>query len=305
MTTRRQTSNTGATVSMPARLVIVLLSFVVLCGAQSRSIGYQKPSRGAVVQRGHPLARGLIHCWVLNEFGGEPRDIVSGEWAASVSDPAWGAGAWSFDGAADYSDLLAIPPALNDFTFVLIGRVNVMGPRYSRVVEHASNTAGWSVSKEFEEGDDYRYNLDGIVGVLASIDVVNNSQYALWVVRRIGGDWDLSWLPLVANVPSLRTPGGITGSSVLGTAAPLRVAEFTGGGAYYTGMSVLAVYYYDRFLTDVETESLRRSPYQFLRSPYTRRLIAGAPVAPSAARRRLLIFNFLLWLNQPNDSIGE
>jgi len=287
---------------MLARVFISLFLLAALCGAQPRRVGYQKPPRGAIINWSHPLTRGLRHCWPLAESGGEPRDIVTGERAVSTAGPTWESGAWSFDGSASFSDLLSFPPALNDFTFVHLMRINVLGLQYSRVAEHDSYSDGWAINKD-NAGADTQYRLSGVGGSGALLDITNYDRWALWVSRRQGDTWSMMWLPIVNDVPTLSNIGGVTDATVLGRNNDLRVGQYVAGGSYYTDMSSRVIYYYDRYVTNAELNNLRRAPYQFLHSAYTRRRILTAAAA-STTRRQILIFNFLLWLGSPGEALS-
>ena len=71
-----------------------------------------KPPKGAMVNRGHPLSRGLNGCWIFNEGGGiivndSTGNGNTGIFGAGAASPTWPAGkfgsALSFDGG-DYVD---------------------------------------------------------------------------------------------------------------------------------------------------------------------------------------------------------
>jgi hypothetical protein len=47
----------------------------------------QKPPIGATIDWSHPLAQGLVGCWMFNEGGGIPINIVSGVQATIAGTP--------------------------------------------------------------------------------------------------------------------------------------------------------------------------------------------------------------------------
>ena len=56
-----------------------------------------KPPKGAMLNRGHPLSKGLVGLWLMNEGGGTIVNDLSGNGntgslAAAFADPAWSAG---------------------------------------------------------------------------------------------------------------------------------------------------------------------------------------------------------------------
>jgi hypothetical protein len=69
-----------------------------------------KPPRGAILNRTHPLARGLVGCWLFNEWtGNTARDSVSGLIATGVNAPTWDGMGMRFTAASNqYLTLNAI-----------------------------------------------------------------------------------------------------------------------------------------------------------------------------------------------------
>ena len=85
-----------------------------------------KPSRGARLNRTHPLARGLVGCWIFNEGSGDKVYDLSGygnHGTLTNMDPAtdWVGGkhgwALDFDGSNDYVDTADAPFQLANGTF--------------------------------------------------------------------------------------------------------------------------------------------------------------------------------------------
>ena len=70
----------------------------------------QKPFRGVQLNRTHPLAKGLVGCWLFNEATGETAFDLSGHGNNGTleNDVAWGGskfgGSLKFDGVDDYVD---------------------------------------------------------------------------------------------------------------------------------------------------------------------------------------------------------
>lgn len=67
---------------------------------------YQKPMRGAQLNRTHPLAKGLVGCWLLNEATGETAFDLSGNGNNGTLENgvAWSGGVLQFDGTDDCVD---------------------------------------------------------------------------------------------------------------------------------------------------------------------------------------------------------
>ena len=66
----------------------------------------QKPFRGAQLNRTHPLAKGLVGCWLFNEMTGETVFDLSGNGNTGTLENgvAWGSDGLEFDGVDDYVD---------------------------------------------------------------------------------------------------------------------------------------------------------------------------------------------------------
>lgn len=93
--------------------------------------GRRKPPLGAQLNRGHPLSRGLVAYWVMNEGGGATAYDVSGYRNSGVltNGPTWGLGKYgrgiTFDGSDDYINLGN--PAFANFgagDFTMFARIN-------------------------------------------------------------------------------------------------------------------------------------------------------------------------------------
>lgn len=69
-------------------------------------IAYQKPFRGSLVNRTHPLALGLVGCWLFNEHTGELACDLSGSGYDCAFDPTdtptWQNGYVNFSSDVDY-----------------------------------------------------------------------------------------------------------------------------------------------------------------------------------------------------------
>lgn len=98
---------------------------MAICGGSRRIMGYQKPPIGAKLNFGHPLAKGLVGCWLFNEGSGGQVFDYSGQSnhgfitnvAAQSATSGWNAGRWgtllAFDGSNDYIETNYILPTTN------------------------------------------------------------------------------------------------------------------------------------------------------------------------------------------------
>lgn len=79
---------------------------------------WQKPFRGMQINKAHPLARGLVGCWVMNEATGDKVFDLSGSGNhGTITNADWVARGLDFDGTGDYVDTAVIEP--DEYTIVI------------------------------------------------------------------------------------------------------------------------------------------------------------------------------------------
>ena len=96
-----------------------------------------KPPKGAMLNRGHPLALGLVGCWLMNEGGGNIVNDLSGNGNTGVfvgDGVSWSAGKYgpgiSLAGSDDYVSLgtnACILGSIPQFTVVCSAKVSKTG----------------------------------------------------------------------------------------------------------------------------------------------------------------------------------
>lgn len=85
--------------------------------------GYRtKPPKGSLLQRSHPLARGLVGAWLFNEGSGLTAYDSAGRNNGTLTNgPTWGAGVFGkclmFDGSNDWINTDLIPPTTGTYSF--------------------------------------------------------------------------------------------------------------------------------------------------------------------------------------------
>jgi len=105
-------------------------------------MGFQKPPIGAKLNYGHPLAKGLIGCWLFNEMSGNKVFDYSGQskHGTITNSPVqtavsgWSAGPHggerAFDGSDDYVDIIGgIDLANSEFTIITSIKTSTFGSR--------------------------------------------------------------------------------------------------------------------------------------------------------------------------------
>lgn len=236
-----------------------------------------KPRLGAQLNRSHPLARGLFGAWIFNEGGGEPVDLVTGESTVSTSDPVWVRDALTYDGAADYTDLLDPPPALTTYTFAILARVHSHTVIYYRIAEHDKFDEGWTIAKGGSTSDEvFRWQQGSIND--EDIAIPDKSAWALWVISYDGSQVSGGHYPIGGGVAT-EIPPFTPGYTTLGTARTVRIAQHAAGVSRFADMDAGGAWYWNRALSSAEIRSMQLAPYQIIHSPYTRQVHQAAPAS--------------------------
>jgi len=119
-----------------------------------------KPPKGAMLNRGHPYARGLIGYWLMNEGAGNIVNDLSGNGSmgiitAGATAPTWVAGkygsALNFDGGDNINCGNNSSLNLSQFTFVASVNINSQVSNAIVFAKHNAGTQGYF----FQVGDGY------------------------------------------------------------------------------------------------------------------------------------------------------
>jgi hypothetical protein len=220
---------------------------------------WPKPPVGSRVNRNHPLARGLVGCWLFNESGGNRvfdharrLDIQLDEDVPTPADrPLWAPGRLVFDGVtssivwpSDGVDSLVSTGT--QFTYYIILRpTNIAG-----------GTTYQSIGSD-NAGSGFYLKDDGKVALYNGVDNLNNT--ALTENR-------------VYHYACAETPAGATfylngradGTSAASGGFQLRVLGDSGGGDVFGG-EVFAILLFNRSLSRREIEALYADPYAYMR----------------------------------------
>lgn len=223
-------------------------------------IGNFKPLFAAGLNRAHPLAQGLVGCWLFNEGGGNKAYDYSGQEhhgvLTSMNDPpiatsGWCAGphggAVAFDGSNDrvvipnspYYDLPA------DSSLVVLFKVNTVAPSYQDIIATWQN--GWTL---------YLFPND-LTFWTGTADIMNGGVIAVdtWyhvVLTRTGTAW------VMYLNGAQKTTG--TGSTSTSTNA-LQIGNRPSGGSGPLNGTVSHVSIYNRALSAQEVAMLYAFPY--------------------------------------------
>ena len=215
-----------------------------------------KPLPGAQLDRTHPLAQGLVGCWLMNEGGGDRVYDYSGNdnHGTFVGGPTWAVGA---DGAAVH--------------------ISANGQRIQ--------TASSAVSRSLSVVMRVRYDgglLKGLYGIGALSDAwgtldirVHNPSYIIAVgvsgtTVLAAGYYTIAFVGLAGQVARVYINGMLDGEAAFGgfstTAYPRHIGAYYGPNYEWNGL-IGASAEYDRALTADEVAWLHAEPYCMFARP--------------------------------------
>ena len=219
-------------------------------------IGWQKPFRGTQLNRTHPLARGLVGAWIMNEATGEVVHDYSGNGnhgAFSGTGDPWNSDYVSFDGSGEK---VAIPTmSLSAWTITI-----KLSGSYTSGFMLPIGGEGWSGQFMGKNDDGFRVRDSG-GDVNLSSDTYVAGTIETWTVT-----YDGTIYKFYTNgcYVGYRAKGGRTFTlDVLGACL--------GSGFYFSG-KIWYNYIYNRALSAEEIALLHREPYCM----FTRALDIGA-----------------------------
>lgn len=275
----------------------VVLLVLLLAGTWGFSGIYAKhlkPPRGTLLNRSHPLARGLVGCWLFNEGTGKKVFDLSGngnhgDFGSGTAAPSWVIAehgfALDFDGSDDFISIT------NFKTFQgpgsLVARIYTRDVTWDpQVIVQMQDTA--ATYRRFE---------------LSLPEAANE----LWQVYRYNGSVTSDnvavadqWTHVVATCDNsvglrLYIDGLLQTGTDTGKDDDYNQFRIGRGADFFYGM-IDHVFFYDRMLTAAEVAYLHREPYAMFQMPSAMRSFgytpSGAPPATIAPRimhhRRML-----------------
>ena len=152
---------------MIKKLLIILLLCSPVFGQWQAGL---KPMLGGQINYEHPLAKGLVGCWLMNEGGDIVNDLsnnIKGTFGTGTAAPTWGAGKHGnnlyFDGSNDYifcgdgADALKL--GTSDFTIIFSIRQDALLDGY--ILSTKNGAPRYSI-KTLSDGDLLFYISDGV-----------------------------------------------------------------------------------------------------------------------------------------------
>lgn len=234
--------------------------------------GGQKPFRGTQLNKTHPLARGLVGCWVFNEGSGDRCfNLNAFNNHGTIIGAVWGTGhsgsTLIFDGDADYVTLPSNPVDLSNPHSICC---------YLYTADHAYTSSGYdqrainfydTSTSWVNVGNDSNStkaiyvsgNFGGTVDNLTSDNVYEQNEWVFVVYT-----WDGSNIRLYVN-GILQSEDGANSN---GATAGYKIGARNGVGApgYWKG-GIDTVYAYSQQLSEDKIQWLHREPYAMFEQP--------------------------------------
>jgi hypothetical protein len=237
--------------------------------------GIIKPPVGAQLKLDHPLARGLVGCWLFNEGSGDKAHDSSGQGNVGTltnMDPAtdWvgslHGGALDLDGIDDYVQV-ASAGSLNVknltvhccFKYISLGIYREVLSRDDRGSNRVFNIGSSWLAGLLEC---YIWNsADGYVSVSGNTTLTAGTRYGLTITH------DGNYVRLYMDGKQNANPVALAGDTKTG---PVPILFGFQSGANYSNVEISCVFIYDRALSDQEIAWLYAFPYAMFEeeSPY-------------------------------------
>lgn len=241
-----------------------------------------KPPAGIQIDRAHPLARGLVGCWIANEGSGAPRDLIYPRvigtlptWVGTPNGVAVQNARWTA-GETAHLDFTS-----GEFSVVALVYVSAVPGASARcngrsVYTSESSNRGWSVQYQHPEAKwnfvIYRDNGSASYNMLGTTTPAAQRLYHLVgttnsTTRRLYVNGNQEASSTTNAAPLSNTSGDL----ILGTT---------------TGMCTIMGLVYRRVLSPSEIQELYRQPYAFMAPIQTGRYAA---MAAAAQQRNLML----------------
>jgi hypothetical protein len=244
-----------------------------------------KPPLGCELDHGHPLARGLVGCWLFNEQNGPTAyDLSPGGNAGTLGAETWAPCRWGV-GLSDSGSGVALPSAsyttlttnsvvfwLNPTTFtgIVPGFLDQMD---------GSNSHGfvWGTGLATQTNLGLRYG-DGTT--FQEIHGNTNLTTGSW--QMLGGSWDDAGLAAAFYRNGLPdgTGSGPTHMSRAVAAVSPQLLSYTNGDGYRGSADHILLW--NRVLDPAEFAALYADPFQMIRPPSSRRYFVMAAASAFA-----------------------
>jgi hypothetical protein len=234
-------------------------------------MGIFKPPYGARLNLGHPLARGLVFCCLMNESGGSwTYDLVHKTKGAFINSPVWISEGVDFEvDNSERIDFLS-PKELNLGTsnYTVASKAKIEGS----VVGNKGIVCFDSYTPAYYINDNNLRIYDSGDKTISTVDLVIDADYSFAWVRSGTG----------ANQTKYYVNGNSAGTTTHADTIPnptaVSIATLDAQATFgnFDGI-IYYVYIYNRDLTPQEIQALHINPYAFIEDPYPIELFGYVP----------------------------
>jgi len=275
---------------MIKKLFLVLL-LCALASAQNF-----KPPMGTQIDWSHPLARGLVGCWLMNEGAGNVVYDQSGNGkTGTITAATWMAGlegaALNLDGTGDYILVGSYIPAItatSDFTI------------HCKVKITARNGSQFILSQVRASGDRFGVYVNDSASCTISIEYYEGSAYGRYVTGTLSyGTWyDVCLINYADKTKAIFIDGVLnsgTGASGISPGSS-GTNQFVFGASASAGASFLNGQFsygsiYNRALSASEIAQLYREPFAMLAQETPEFFVSAGEEEPAVGRIQVIFIS--------------
>ncbi len=236
-----------------------------------------KPYRGIQLNKTHPLARGLVGCWIMNEgIGGIIFDISGNNIYGSFSGATWETEGVYFNGVSYYIELQEtdVTKITGDISVAVKLRVDDATDDGYIIAQRSGGDNSWRLWTE-DEGR-IQWTIDTGAPTDVNITPVSNGD-----ILSIVGTWDQSNMFLYKNGVQAATIAKSGAMSSLGY--PITLGTKPNGALHYFEGVIYYAYIWNRALSAQEASWFHRNPYaMFEQESRVQLLSVGAPPVGNA-----------------------
>jgi len=250
------------------KLILAVLMIGLCLTTDAKTPWTNKPPIGSQIDWGHPLSKGLVGCWLMNEGSGvKIYDLCKN--ATGIFDT--GAITWkpslkgigvNFGNSSTANINLGNNPIFSvpNFTFSIYAIALKKTTGSQSLFCKTTNTGSGGFYLRVGGWSGYGKIGGGVVEVLATDFTVNTWNHVALVLSSTNLIYYLNGKQSVSTAKAGIGINGIANSTFIG-----RLGDYTGGQFWDGDISV--VYFYSRALSPSEIQQLYQDPYCFIKPP--------------------------------------
>ena len=251
-----------------------------------------KPVLGSQIQLGHPLANGLVGCWLMNEGGGDIVQDLSGNgnkgiFGSGAASPIWVPGksghAIRFDGGDQVN--VATPPTFLETTILMRFKINTLAN--DGLLGRFNGDSGGNESNIY-------YDSDGWI-IVSWYNTTNTQNTITANQNRTAGKWYDMAVTIKDGEQHIYVDGVLKNSDTDAGVIRSGVAGMWIGRAYTGGPCIADieyVYIFNRTLSAGEIQDLYVNPFAIIQPTFSVWWYSGiGGEAPAAYGQVIMIGN--------------